>query len=85
MRKILILSGLAAIALAGHASAQSAPAQLQLVAVEQGWQVLVMRRLINDDAGCLRTPPPRPDPQGYGPHQDRPVGDPHHQQIGYHK
>jgi hypothetical protein len=36
MRKILILSGLAAIALTGHASAQPARAQLQLTAVGQG-------------------------------------------------
>jgi hypothetical protein len=36
MRKILILAGLAAIALTGHASAQSTPAQLRLTAVEQG-------------------------------------------------
>jgi Dirigent-like protein len=58
MRKILILSGLAAIALAGHASAQSTPAQLQLVAVEQGCHGVDVGRhgdSLGDETYCRAT------------------------------
>ena len=58
MRKILILGGLAAIAFAGHASAQSTPTQLQLVAVEQGCRNADVGRhgeSIGDETFCRAT------------------------------
>jgi hypothetical protein len=58
MRKILILAGLAALALAGHAGAQSAPTQLQLTAVGQGCKNADVGRhgeSIGDETFCRAT------------------------------
>jgi len=58
MRKILILGALAALGLAGHASAQSTPTQLRLTAVGQGCRNADVGRhgeSIGDETFCRAT------------------------------